>query len=115
MKQEADKLKNAKSAGEVALMFMGINKLSYELLMENPMTGYMNDIILSRVLGMDDIYEGEAWKDGCQCWVCDKWDKITIEYHDHDHKLMKSKISRLGELHELLKEIVDLSNDRRLS
>ena len=36
-------------------MFMGINQVAYDLLVENPMTGYMNDIIFSRVLGNDDI------------------------------------------------------------
>ena len=52
-----------RSAGELALMFMGINQASYELLVENPMTGYMNEIIFSRVLGHDDIAEGGYWLD----------------------------------------------------
>jgi len=34
---------------------MGINQVAFELLIENPMTGYMNEIIFSRILGMDDI------------------------------------------------------------
>ena len=51
MAEEAEKQKRAKSAGEMALMFMGINKLSYELMLENPMTGYMNEIIFTRILG----------------------------------------------------------------
>ena len=33
-----------RSAGELALMFMGINQVAQELLAENPMTGYMNDM-----------------------------------------------------------------------
>ena len=41
----------------MALMFMGINKIAYELLLENPMTGYMNEVIFSRVLGNNDIDE----------------------------------------------------------
>ena len=59
-----------RSAGELALMFMGINQASYELLVENPMTGYMNEIVFSRVLGHEDIEQGNYWLDATQCWVC---------------------------------------------
>jgi len=47
----------------MALMFMGINKIAYDLLLENPMTGYMNEVIFSRILGNDDIDGGKVWKD----------------------------------------------------
>ena len=75
MAEEAEKQKRAKSAGEMALMFMGINKLSYELMLENPMTGYMNEIIFTRILGSDEIDNGHIWRDSSQCYVCEKWDK----------------------------------------
>ena len=55
MEKEAIKDQKERSAGELALMFMGINQASYELLVENPMTGYMNEIVFSRNLGHDDI------------------------------------------------------------
>ena len=42
---------------------MGINKIAYELLLENPMTGYMNEIIFSRILGNDDIMNSSIWRD----------------------------------------------------
>ena len=84
---DAKKQKRAKSAGEMALLFMGINKIAYDLLLENPMTGYMNEIIFTRVLGVDDIYQGGLWKDTSQCWVCEKWDKTKIKYSDNDKKL----------------------------
>ena len=73
-----------RSAGELALMFMGINQIAYELLVENPMTGYMNEIIFSRVLGYDDIEQGTFWVDGTQCWICQKWNKVEIKYHIGD-------------------------------
>ena len=60
---DAKRQKRAKSAGEMALLFMGINKIAYDLLLENPMTGYMNEIIFTRVLGHDDIWQGNVWKD----------------------------------------------------
>lgn len=43
IKAEIEVIKEQKdrSAGELALMFMGINQVAYDLLMENPMTGYM--------------------------------------------------------------------------
>jgi hypothetical protein len=47
----------------MALMFMGINKIAYDLLLENPMTGYMNDVILTRILGNEDIEGGVRWRD----------------------------------------------------
>jgi hypothetical protein len=42
---------------------MGINKIAYDLLLENPMTGYMNDIIFSRILGCEEVEQGYVWKD----------------------------------------------------
>ena len=49
--------------------------------MENPMTGYMNDVIFTRILGHDDIEEGSYWTDTTQCWICHKWDKVTLAYN----------------------------------
>jgi len=60
---DEDREKRARSAGEMALMFMGINKIAYDLMLENPMTGYMNEVILTRVLDSDDIENGSYWKD----------------------------------------------------
>lgn len=61
----ANKQKRAKSAGEMALMFMGINKIAYDLLLENPMTGYMNDVIFNRIIGPKEIEQEGAlkWRD----------------------------------------------------
>ena len=49
----------------MALMFMGINKIAYDLLLENPMTGYMNDVIFTRIIGPKEIVEEgpTQWKD----------------------------------------------------
>ena len=72
IKAEIEVIKEGKdrSAGELALMFMGINQVAADLLMENPMTGYMQEIIFTRVLGHEDIQEGTFWVDTVQCWVC---------------------------------------------
>ena len=64
-----------KSVGELALQFMGINKIAYDMLHDNPMTGYMEKIIFTRVLGSEEIEHADVWKDGSQCWVCEKWSK----------------------------------------
>ena len=82
MGQDAENKKRAKSAGEMALMFMGINKIAYDLLLENPMTGYMNDVCFTRIIGPKEIEEEGAtkWKDSSQCYICEKWDKTTIFY-----------------------------------
>ena len=75
-----------RSAGELALMFMGINQVAFEQLVENPMTGYMGEIIFSRVLGSDDIEQGTYWTDTTQCWICHKWSKLTLMYHISEDK-----------------------------
>ena len=69
------KSKKDRSAGEMALLFMGINQVAFDLLIENPMTGYMNEIIYSRILGHDDIEQANYWSDTTQCYVCQKWNK----------------------------------------
>lgn len=63
VEKEAEKEARMKTPGELALMFMGINKIAHDLLIENPMTGYMNEIIFTRILGNDDILEATTWKD----------------------------------------------------
>lgn len=55
---DKDRTKRAKSAGELALRFMGFNKKNYDLMLENPMTGYMNEVIFTRILGQQDVYLG---------------------------------------------------------
>lgn len=109
---DAKRQKRAKSAGEMALLFMGINKIAYDLLLENPMTGYMNEIIFTRVLGHDDIAYGNVWKDSSQCWICEKWDKTKITYHDNDRKVMQQNIDKLAELDQVIKECVTIQNEK---
>ena len=81
-------------------MFMVINEVAYDLLVENPMTGYMNDIVLSRVLGHDEIEGSGYWIDSTQCWVCSKWNKAVISYHQAEDKMLfQKKALRVEELH----------------
>jgi len=88
-----------RSAGELALLFMGINQVAHDALMENPMTGYMNEMIFSRVLGHDDIEEGAYWTDSVQCWICQKWNKITLAYHiSEDREVFHQKVIQLDSL-----------------
>ena len=44
-------------------MFMGINQIANQLLSENPMNGYMNKTIFTRILGHDEIEQGHYWVD----------------------------------------------------
>ena len=88
-----------RSAGELALMFMGINQVAFDLLVENPMTGYMNEIIFSRVLGQEEIEEGSFWVDTTKCWVCHKWNKVTLAYHlKNDEEIFTQKVSQIDNL-----------------
>lgn len=52
------KEKKDRSQGELALMFMGLNQIANQILDENPMSGYMNQIVFSRILGMDEYEQG---------------------------------------------------------
>jgi hypothetical protein len=36
-------------------MFVGINKIAYDILMQNPMTAYMTDVVFTRILGNHEI------------------------------------------------------------
>jgi len=97
-----------RSAGELALMFMGINQVAYDLLVENPMTGYMNEIIFSRVLGHDEIEEGTFWVDTTQCWICHKWNKVTLAYHlVNDKEIFTQKVSQIDDLQLTISKCVN--------
>ena len=83
-----------RSAGELALLFMGINQVAQDLLQENPMTGYMNEVIFSRVLGHDEIEEGTYWVDTTHCWVCRKFNKVTLAYHlKNDREIFQQQVT----------------------
>ena len=71
------------------------------------MTGYMEKIIFTRVLGSDEIEHADVWKDGSQCWVCEKWSKQRIEHEPQDREFLKQNIKKLNELDEVLEKIVN--------
>ena len=71
------------------MMFIGINKIAYDVLMDNPMTGYMSQVIFTRVLGHDDVEDGQIWRDCNQCWICQKWKKQSITFRQEDMNNMK--------------------------
>ena len=45
----------SKSSAEIALMFQGLNKIAYDVLMDNPMTGYMSQVVFTRILGNEEV------------------------------------------------------------
>jgi len=67
MRVEQDALKNSsrkgKSIGEIALQFHGINRIAYDLLLDNPSSHYTEKVIFTRILGQEGIEGGEIWKD----------------------------------------------------
>lgn len=99
--------KKDRSAGELALLFMGINQVAYELLIENPMTGYMNDIIYSRILGSDDLEQGSYWCDTTQCYICHKWEKISIQFDPRvDSSKWAQKITQIDRLKQTVDTLI---------
>ena len=88
-------------------MFIGINKIAYDILMDNPMTAYMSQVVFTRILGNDDIEGSETWRDCTQCWVCEKWSKSRIDFKTEYVGFMRQKIDRLHELHDVLERCLD--------
>jgi hypothetical protein len=82
-------------------MFMGINQIANQILNENPMNGYMNSIVFTRILGYDDIEQGAYWMDACTCWICSKWNYIQINYHPvNDKHEFNKKIEKMEQLQD---------------
>lgn len=108
MKENKDR-----SAGELALMFMGINQVAYAQLVENPMVGYMNEIVFSRVLGNDDIEEGHFWVDTTQCWICNRWNKVIVAYNPHhDKEIFTQKVFQVEKLKQTVNNFVQDGIDK---
>lgn len=63
VQQDALSQTKYKTPGEIALLFVGINKIANDLLLKNPMTDYMSEVIFTRILGCDNIEHGDVWKD----------------------------------------------------
>ena len=59
------------------------------------MTGYMNEIIFSRILGHEDVEEGYFWVDTVQCWICQKWDKQVFEFNESDKEVFVQNIEKV--------------------
>ena len=74
------------------------------------MTGYMKEVIFTRVVGHEDIEGGDRWKDACQCWICEKWDKSIIEFGREDEDIMRENINQLEELKVAIKERLNVKN-----
>ena len=71
------------------------------------MTGYMNEIVFSRILGHDDIEQGAYWVDGTQCWMCQKWNKVSISWNPTEDKMLfMQKINKLESLHQTIQHSV---------
>ena len=88
-------------------MCMGINQIASQLLKENPMTGYMTNIILTRVLGYDEIEQGTYWTDCNQCWICSNWSVFTFQFDpDRDKALFTRKIDKMEIVHDRLEKMV---------
>jgi len=65
---------------------MGVSQMTTQMMNENPMLGYMNEIVFTRILGHDDTQEGHYWIDTNQCLYCERWNLITITYHPMNDK-----------------------------
>lgn len=48
------------------------------------MAGFLKEIIFSRFLNHDDVEQSQVWRDCSQCWICEKWDKATVQFFEPD-------------------------------
>ena len=76
------------------------------------MTGYMNEIIFSRVLGHDEIEEGTFWCDTVQCWVCGKWDKVVFKHDPDDREVFRQKIDKVKKFQDKIGVLVGRGMER---
>ena len=87
---------------------MGINQSAFDLLIENPMTGYMTEVIFTRILGHDDIEQGNYWADTTLCYICAKWEKTTISFDSRtDSSAWTLKIVQINNLTKTIKMLND--------
>lgn len=47
---------------------------------ELPTAGTKGEMVFSRILGHDDIPGSAEWIESCECWICNKWAKETINF-----------------------------------
>jgi len=76
-------------------------------LLGNPMQGFLKELIFSRYLGHKEIPNGEGWKDCNQCFVCEHWDKVIINFQEDDaivDKAFESIIREAERARALLKQ-----------
>lgn len=71
-------------------------------------------MIFTRILGQEDIEDGEVWRDCNQCWICQKWKKHQITFKQEDMHNMKQNIQRLYELDSVLQMSLDPKNDSQI-
>lgn len=64
--------------------------------MANPMQGFLKSLIFSRYLGHADVADGRNWRDCSQCWICEKWDKVKIEFQPTD-SIVDSEFEKLAQ------------------
>jgi hypothetical protein len=71
------------------------------------MTGYMNEIVFSRVLGYEDIEQGSYWCDSTQCWICQKWNKVELKYHaGDDQAIFAQKVYQVDNMHQVINRCI---------
>ena len=67
------------------IMAMKQKNLKFYDLPSGPMTDFQREIIFIRVLEKEPMttYEG-IWRDWAQCHICEKWQRISIEFNASD-------------------------------
>lgn len=71
---------------------------------------FLNEFIYSRVLNTE-IREGEQWKETAQCWICNKWQKVSICYQREDEQIMKENLNKLTQLREVIELYFEKKNN----
>ena len=60
------------------------------------MQGFLKEMIFTRYLSHPNITDYEGWKDCNQCFICDRWDKVEINFsgdqEDSIHDLEFEKV-----------------------
>lgn len=68
----------------------------------------MTEVIFTRILGHDDIEQGNYWADTTLCYICAKWEKTTISFDSRtDSSAWTLKIVQINNLTKTIKMLND--------
>jgi hypothetical protein len=68
--------------------------------------------VFTRILGSDEIEQGAFWSDSTQCWICNKWNNLEVQYDPmKDKQVFIKKVDEIEQLKENIEQAVTRALD----